>query len=51
MPKYARQQQEEWEIENLGIVDEDLVTRNISERFEEAVPGIERSAHRNVGST
>ncbi len=43
------QRQEKWEVENLGIVDEDLVSQDISQRFEKAVPGIERSALRNVG--
>lgn len=43
------QEQENWELENIGIVDEDVVTQGIIDRFEAGVPEIERSAQRNVG--
>lgn len=42
-------QQEDWEIENLGVVSDDIVTTYISDQFELAVPEIERSAQKNVG--
>ena len=41
-------QQEKWERQNLGILEQDLVIGVVSERFESSVGEIERSAKRNV---